>query len=132
MARVRGKDTGPELRVRRALHKAGLRYRLHDSRLPGRPDIVLSSRRIVIFVHGCFWHRHPDPTCKLARMPKSRLDFWKPKLEANYARDQRHKTTLEAGGWSVQIIWECQLRHDDALIRLIETCRQASLVTCRQ
>ena len=131
MARVRGKDTGPELRVRRALHKAGLRYRLHDSRLPGRPDIVLRRRRIVIFVHGCFWHQHADPACKLSRMPKSRLDFWRPKLEANHARDRRHQEALEAQGWQVRIIWECQLRGEDALNRLIQECRAASLTSHR-
>jgi DNA mismatch endonuclease (patch repair protein) len=83
MARVRGRDTKPEMRVRRALHAAGLRYRLHAKGLPGRPDLVLPSRRVAVFVHGCFWHRHPDPTRKLARLPKSRLDFWLPKLDGS-------------------------------------------------
>src|SRR5689334_15582438 len=76
MARVRGKDTKPEMRVRRALHAAGLRFRLHARDLPGRPDIVFRSRRIAVFVHGCFWHRHADPSCKLARLPKTRVGFW--------------------------------------------------------
>jgi len=109
MARVKNRDTKPEMRVRRALHAAGLRYRLHAKDLPGRPDIVLRSRRIAIFVHGCFWHRHPDPTCKLARMPKSRVDFWEPKLEGNRARDLRNEAALRDAGWDVRILWECEL-----------------------
>jgi len=114
MARVRGRDTKPEMRVRRALHAAGLRYRLHAKGLPGRPDMILPSRRVAVFVHGCFWHRHPDPECKLARLPKSRLDFWLPKLEGNRARDERNKAALEALGWKVVEIWECEI-DDDAL-----------------
>jgi DNA mismatch endonuclease (patch repair protein) len=110
MALVRNKDTKPELRVRRFLHAAGLRYRLHDKRLPGKPDMVFPSRRVVVFVHGCFWHQHPDSTCKLARLPKSRLDFWQPKLEGNAKRDRRNVTALEAAGWRVVIIWECHSR----------------------
>lgn len=113
MARVRGRDTKPEIRVRRALHAAGLRYRLHAKGLPGRPDLILPSRRIAVFVHGCFWHRHPDPECKLARLPKSRLDFWLPKLEGNRARDERNKAALEALGWKVIEIWECQTKPAD-------------------
>ncbi|WCM26323.1 very short patch repair endonuclease [Sphingomonas sp. QA11] len=112
MAKVRGRDTKPEMRVRRALHAAGVRYRLHAKDLPGRPDIVLPSRRVAIFVHGCFWHRHPDPNCKLARLPKSRLDFWVPKLEANRARDQLKEAALLDAGWTVQTIWECELDRD--------------------
>lgn len=125
MARVRGKDTAPELRVRRVLHAAGLRYRLHDRRLPGCPDLVFASRRIVIFVHGCFWHQHPDPQCKLARMPKSRLDFWVPKLEANRLRDERHEKELKAAGWTVHVVWECQLGRDEVMRELINNCREA-------
>jgi DNA mismatch endonuclease (patch repair protein) len=109
MARVKDKNTKPEWRVRRALHAAGLRYTLHDPRLPGRPDLVFPSRRVVVFVHGCFWHRHPDPTCKLARLPKSRLDFWEPKLAANAARDERNTRALQELGWRVEILWECDL-----------------------
>lgn len=100
------------MRVRRALHAAGLRYRLHVKDLPGRPDIVLPSRRIAIFVHGCFWHRHPEPGCKLARLPKSRLDFWVPKLEANRARDQAKEAALRDAGWIVRVIWECELHRE--------------------
>lgn len=115
MARVRGRDTKPEMLVRRALHAAGLRYRLHAKDLPGKPDIVLPSRRVAVFVHGCFWHRHPDPNCKLARLPKSRLDFWIPKLEGNRARDERKKAELEALGWTVVEVWECGT--DDGQLR---------------
>jgi DNA mismatch endonuclease (patch repair protein) len=113
MARVRGRDTKPEMRVRRALHAAGLRYRLHVKGLPGRPDLIFPGRRVVVFVHGCFWHRHPDPDCKLARLPKSRLDFWLPKLEGNRARDERVKAELEELGWNVIEIWECQIKDDE-------------------
>ncbi|MBN9004884.1 MAG: DNA mismatch endonuclease Vsr [Rhizobiales bacterium] len=113
MARVRGRDTKPEMRVRRALHAAGLRYRLHAKGLPGRPDLILPSRRVAVFVHGCFWHRHPDPECKLARLPKSRLDFWLPKLEGNRARDERNKVALEALGWKIIEVWECQTKPED-------------------
>jgi DNA mismatch endonuclease (patch repair protein) len=115
MARVRGKDTGPELMVRRMVHGAGYRYRLHDKRLPGRPDLVFPKRRKVIFVHGCFWHRHPDPSCKLARMPKSRLDFWVPKLEGNRARDLRAQDALEREGWRSLVVWECETGRKEAL-----------------
>lgn len=108
MALIKARDTKPELKVRRALHAAGLRYRLHAKDLPGRPDLVFRSRRIAVFVHGCFWHQHPDASCKLARMPKSKLDFWRPKLEGNRQRDVRTRSELESRGWSVLEIWECQ------------------------
>jgi DNA mismatch endonuclease (patch repair protein) len=109
MSLVKARDTVPELRVRRIVHALGYRYRLHRSDLPGKPDLTFASRRKVIFVHGCYWHRHDDPSCKLARLPKSRLEFWMPKLEANAARDQRSVTELETRGWQVLVIWECQL-----------------------
>lgn len=115
MALVRNVNTKPELRVRRVLHRAGLRYRLHDKRLPGKPDIVFRSRRLVVFVHGCFWHRHPDLKCKLARLPKSRLDFWRPKLEGNLERDLKNRAALETLGWRVIVVWECELANDDRL-----------------
>jgi len=115
MSRVRGRDTKPELVVRRIVHGLGFRYRLHDSRLPGSPDLVFKSRRKAIFIHGCFWHRHSDPKCKLARLPKSRLDFWRPKLEGNRERDRRHQSALEALGWKYPIVWECELRHREQL-----------------
>lgn len=106
---IRGRDTKPELRVRRTLHAAGLRYRLQAKDLPSRPDIVFRKRKVAIFVHGCFWHQHPDPAFKLARMPKSRQEFWEPKLRGNRSRDEAVKAKLEVEGWRVFEIWECQL-----------------------
>lgn len=120
MAKVRGRDTKPEIRVRKALHSAGLRFRLHAKDLPGRPDIVFRSRKIAIFVHGCFWHRHDDPACKLARLPKTRLDFWLPKLDGNHERDARNIVALEAMAWTPLIVWECETKHAAVLTRLAE------------
>lgn len=114
MSLVRGKGTTPEMQVRRLVHRLGYRYRLHGSKLPGKPDLVFASRRKVIFVHGCYWHRHDDPNCKLARLPKSRLDFWLPKLEGNAARDLRNLAVLRSLGWDALIIWECQA--DDSFL----------------
>lgn len=108
MARVKGRDTRPETRLRRALHAVGLRYRLQAKELPGRPDIVFRQAKLAIFVHGCFWHRPPD--CDHARMPKSRLEFWTEKLEGNVERDARQVAELEAAGWTVMTIWECETR----------------------
>lgn len=110
MARIGARNTKPEMRVRRALHSAGLRYRLHTKGLPGKPDIVFPRARVALFVHGCFWHQHPDPACKLARMPKSRLEFWRPKLEGNRARDGKVRAKLEELGWMVIEVWECQTK----------------------
>ena len=121
MALVRDRDTKPELRVRKALHAAGLRYRLHAKGLPGRPDIVFRSRRIALFVHGCFWHQHPAPTCRLSRMPKSRLGFWRPKLESNRARDQKNRSLLEEEGWTVIEIWECETKDSNRISQVIES-----------
>lgn len=115
MGRIKGRDTGPEMVVRRLLHRQGYRYRLHARDLPGRPDIVFPKRKLAIFVHGCFWHRHPDPKCKLARLPKSRLDFWLPKLEGNRTRDIENQRRLVAMGWKVLVIWECQTGRMDEL-----------------
>ena len=108
MSLVRAKNTKPELLVRRLVHGLGYRYRLHRRALPGTPDLVFPGRDKVIFVHGCFWHRHRG--CALARMPKSRLEFWVPKLEGNAERDARDVRALRRLGWSVMTIWECQLR----------------------
>src|ERR1043166_4715922 len=106
MRAVKSKGTKPEIKVRRLLHKAGYRYRLHRKDLPGNPDLVFPSRRAVIFVHGCFWHRHKG----CGRMPKSKLSYWLPKLEANKTRDQKNQRALRRSGWRVLVIWECQLR----------------------
>ncbi len=113
MSLVRDKNTKPEWVVRRLVHGMGFRYRLHRRDLPGRPDLVFPSRRRVIFVHGCFWHRHAN--CRLARWPKSRLAFWKPKLEENRARDVRHLRELNRLGWRSMIIWECELSNLDRI-----------------
>jgi DNA mismatch endonuclease, patch repair protein len=128
MARIRSKDTKPELRVRKVLHGAGLRYRLHDKRLPGKPDLAFPSRRIAVFVHGCFWHRHPDPTCRLARLPKSRLDFWRPKLEGNAGRDKRNLAELRAAGWDAIVVWECETKDAERLRLLATHIRQSPII----
>lgn len=117
MALIRGRDTKPEMRVRKALHTAGLRYRLHDRRLPGVPDLVFPSRRLALFVHGCFWHQHPG--CAAARMPKSRLDFWQPKLIGNVERDAVKQCELQASGWKIKVIWECETRSAETLATLV-------------
>lgn len=108
MALVRGRDTKPELLVRRLVHRLGYRYRLHRRDLPGTPDLVFAGRSKVIFVHGCFWHRHEG--CVLARLPKSRRGFWVPKLTANAERDARNARALRRLGWRVLTVWECQAR----------------------
>lgn len=108
MSLIRAKGSGPELAVRRLIHSMGYRFRLHDPRLPGTPDLVFPGKRKVIFVHGCFWHRHNH--CELARLPKSRLNFWLPKLESNRARDLRDQRALARLGWRGLVIWECELR----------------------
>lgn len=108
MALVRSVDTKPEMIVRKLIYGMGYRYRLHCRDLPGKPDLVFRSRRAVIFVHGCFWHRHSG--CKSARMPKSKVAFWKAKLEGNKKRDVRDIGELKTSGWKVLIIWECELK----------------------
>ena len=106
MSRIRGKDTGPELVVRSLLYKLGFRFRLHTKGLPGRPDIVMKRHRTIIFVHGCFWHRHRK--CKDATVPKTRTAWWLEKLEGNAKRDKRNVGRLRYAGWRVLTIWECQ------------------------
>lgn len=118
MSRVKGRDTRPEMRLRRALHAAGLRYRLQAKELPGRPDIVFRRAKLAIFVHGCFWHRHPG--CEHARMPKSRLDFWRAKLEANVERDTRQVRELLVAGYTVLTLWECESRDDAFIAKFVE------------
>lgn len=115
MSRVRGANTKPEWIVRRLVHGMGYRYRLHSLDLPGKPDLVFAGRRKILFVHGCFWHRHSDPKCPLARLPKSRLDFWLPKLEGNRKRDRRDEKRLRDLGWGVMVVWECQLKNENRL-----------------
>jgi DNA mismatch endonuclease, patch repair protein len=108
MRRIRKVDTKPEIVVRKIAHRLGLRFRLHRRDLPGTPDIVLPRHRVVIMVHGCFWHQHPG--CRLARQPKTRLSYWLPKLERNMARDASSRTQLEALGWRVLVFWECETK----------------------
>ena len=110
MSRIRGRNTGPELRLRSLLHRAGFRFRLHAKQLPGSPDVVLPKYRTAIFVHGCFWHRHPG--CRNATMPSTRREFWQEKFDANVSRDARNQAALEAAGWTVLTIWECELKAD--------------------
>jgi len=108
MGRVRSKDTKPELAVRRLVHSLGYRYRLHQPDLPGCPDLVFPCRKKVIFIHGCFWHRHDGRPN--TRLPKSKLDFWQPKLEANWHRDAKNMRRLRASGCGIMVIWECQVK----------------------
>lgn len=113
MRRVKGRDTGPERAVRDALRTLGVRFAAHAADIPGKPDMVLRSRQVVVFVHGCFWHRH---SCRNGqRLPKSRLDFWGPKLEGNRLRDSRTRRRLRAEGWRVLVVWECQTRNAERL-----------------
>lgn len=114
MSGIRGKDTKPEIIVRRALHKAGFRYRLHDKKLPGTPDIVLPKYRTVIFVHGCFWHGH---MCHKFKWPKTREVWWREKIEANVARDSLHISKLKKLEWTVLEIWECKVAQTEILIQ---------------
>lgn len=108
MAGIRGKNTRPEVLLRKALHAAGFRFRLHDRRLPGRPDIVLPRYRAVILAHGCFWHRHKG--CRLTTTPATRAEFWQDKFAANVARDARYAAELADAGWRIAVVWECGLR----------------------
>lgn len=117
MARIRSKDTGPELAVRRALHAAGFRFRLHRKDLPGKPDIVLPGHRTVVFVHGCYWHRHEG--CGNATTPGTRREFWLAKFASNTARDSRNVAALQAAGWKVVIVWECETGRPDRLAAVI-------------
>ena len=126
MQAVKSENTGPELVVRRLLHSMGYRYRLHRKDLPGRPDIAFVSRRKAIFVHGCFWHGHD---CPKGRLPKSRLDYWRPKLDKNRERDRTKAEQLEALGWAVLVVWQCETVNLEALaVRLqdfVEESRNA-------
>lgn len=118
MRLVKGKDTGPEIIVRRTLHKLGFRFRLHSAGLPGRPDVVLPRWKVAIFVHGCFWHQHPG--CRRAARPKSHARFWNKKLDRNVARDRRNARRLRAAGWRVKTLWECQTANAGSLSRGLE------------
>ena len=108
MSRIRGRDTKPEMAVRRLVHGMGYRYRLHRRDLPGKPDLAFPKRKKAIFVHGCFWHRHSDPACKRASLPKTNREYWLPKLRRNAERDAEQQACLAALGWEVLVIWECE------------------------
>ena len=120
---VRSKDTKPEMLVRRLVHGMGYRYSLHGRHLPGRPDLVFPSRSKIIFVHGCFWHRHGK--CKYTRWPRSKLSFWKPKLEDNNRRDKVIQRDLRRLGWKLLVVWECQLSDVEKLARKIRKFLEA-------
>ena len=121
MAGIRGRDTAPEITIRRVAHRMGLRFRLHRKDLPGRPDLVLPKHRLAVFAHGCFWHQHEG--CRYASTPKSRVAFWTAKFEANVVRDARQQAALRALGWQVLVIWQCETR-DKAVV----ACRLAASI----
>ncbi|MGA8938762.1 MAG: DNA mismatch endonuclease Vsr [Acidobacteriaceae bacterium] len=113
MRMIRSRDTKPEVFVRSLIHRMGFRFRLHVKDLPGRPDIVLPRLGKVVFVHGCFWHQHSQ--CREGRVPKSRRDYWRPKLERNVERDAEHRHELRRLGWKSLVVWECELDRSDTL-----------------
>jgi DNA mismatch endonuclease (patch repair protein) len=118
MGRIRGKGTKPEMIVRSAAHRLGFRFRLHVKQLPGSPDLVFSCRKTVLFVHGCFWHRHQG--CPYCHVPKSNVQFWREKFKKNVLRDRRVQTGLEGMGWRVAIIWECETADSDSLTKRLK------------
>lgn len=129
MSRIRSTDTKPEIYVRKCLFAAGFRYRKNDSRYPGKPDIVLPKYKTVIFVHGCFWHMHEGHDC--FNMPKSRLEYWKPKLEGNRQRDIKNQEALRQMGWNVIVIWECMLKkavREDTISTLIQRIKSGAVI----
>ncbi len=120
MRAIKSKDTKPELALRSLLHRAGYRYRLHRTDLPGKPDLVFASKRKVIFVHGCFWHSHCDGVCKAASVPKARADYWGAKLARNKARDERNAVALAQRGWQSLVVWECWLRDSEKALAIAQ------------
>jgi len=129
MRQVKGRDTTPEMKVRKALTRLGARYRLHRKDLPGKPDIVLPGRRLAIFVHGCFWHGHDCP--RGARVPKQNQDYWLRKVGRNRDRDVANRTALEAAGWRVETIWECDLKDEAVLTHRLSAMLVASNPSAR-
>lgn len=128
MRKIRGKDTKPEILVRRILHRLGFRFRLHRKNLPGSPDVVLPRWKTVVFVHGCFWHRHQG--CDNVRTPISRPEYWLPKFDRNVKRDRRDRAKLRKMGWRVLVIWECELRRPERLTKRITDFFAASRPGC--
>lgn len=118
MRRIRSKDTAPEMTVRRLAYGLCYRYRLHLKGVPGKPDLVFPGRRKVIFIHGCFWHQHPG--CREGRPPKSNTGYWLPKLERNMTRDKAVLAQLDAAGWGVRVIWECETKNLEALRQVLQ------------
>ena len=118
MSRIRGRDTKPEMIVRRIAHGLGFRFRLHRPDLPGRPDLVFPRYKAVIMVHGCFWHRHPG--CRYTTTPKTRVDYWQKKFDGNVVRDRRNEAALSELGWRTMVIWECETRDREAVAERIE------------
>ncbi len=118
MSAIKSKNTKPEITVRKLLHSMGYRFRLHKKDLPGSPDIVLPKYKTVIFVHGCFWHRHQN--CKYASNPKTRREFWEKKFKENIERDKKTQEKLKNLGWKTKIVWECEIKKQDKLIKKIE------------
>ena len=118
MSAIKSKNTKPEIIVRKLLHSKGYRFRLHKKDLPGSPDIVLPKYKTVIFVHGCFWHRHQN--CKYASNPKTRREFWEKKFKENIERDKKTQEKLKNLGWKTKIVWECEIKKQDKLIKKIE------------
>lgn len=125
MSRIKGKNTKPEILVRKMLHRMGYRFRLHRKNLSGSPDIVMSRHKTVIFVHGCFWHRHKG--CKLSYTPKSKVDFWTEKFAGNVERDRKHQAELANLRWNVGVIWECETSDQNILTGCISEIMRASL-----
>lgn len=115
MRQIKSAGTKPEMIVRRLVHSLGYRYRLHRRDLPGKPDLVFGPRKKVIFVHGCFWHQHADASCVDSRLPKSNPEYWTKKLQRNVQRDRENRERLEAAGWQVHVIWECELDNLDTV-----------------
>ncbi len=118
MSAIKSKNTNPEITVRKLLHSMGYRFRLHKKDLPGSPDIVLPKYKTVIFVHGCFWHRHQN--CKYASNPKTRREFWEKKFKENIERDKKTQEKLKNLGWKTKIVWECEIKKQDKLIKKLE------------
>ena len=126
MSRIKSKNSTPEVKLRRLIHGMGFRYRLHKKGLPGKPDLVFKSRRAIVFMHGCFWHRHGN--CHLARLPKSRVEFWEKKLESNRIRDKRNLVLLRELGWESLVVWECELTETEKvrgkIQRFLKNCER--------
>lgn len=116
MSRVKTRDTSAEIQVRSVIHRLGYRYALNKGDLPGSPDLVFAGRRRIVFVHGCYWHGH---RCRYGWLPKSRLGYWRPKIEANKKRDRRNSRALTKSGWSVLVVWQCQIKKPEALQKRI-------------